>query len=89
MSQTSKCPIWGLPEASRITNVTSHSAQKACTYVCCGHTTFACLVQSGFRLKKAVLHELPHLRYPNHSKMFNLMLETRLKKRLRLVNDAL
>ena len=31
---------------------------------------------------KAVLHELLHLRYPNHGKMFNLMLETRLKKAL-------
>jgi predicted metal-dependent hydrolase len=32
-----------------------------------------------FRLK-AVLHELLHLRYPNHGKMFNLMLNTHLKK---------
>jgi predicted metal-dependent hydrolase len=34
-----------------------------------------------FRLK-AVLHELLHMRYPNHGKMFNLMLETNLRKAL-------
>jgi predicted metal-dependent hydrolase len=32
-----------------------------------------------FRLK-AVLHELLHLRYPNHGKMFNLMLKKYLGK---------
>ena len=29
---------------------------------------------------KAVLHELLHLRYPNHGRMFNLMLDTHLRK---------
>ena len=29
---------------------------------------------------KAVLHELLYMRYPNHGKMFNLMLNTHLKR---------
>lgn len=29
---------------------------------------------------KAILHELLHLKYPNHGKMFNLMMNTYLKK---------
>ena len=29
---------------------------------------------------KAVLHELLHLRYPNHGRMFNLMLDAHLRK---------
>jgi predicted metal-dependent hydrolase len=31
---------------------------------------------------KVILHELLHLRYPNHGKMFNLMLKTYLQKSL-------
>lgn len=30
---------------------------------------------------RAILHELLHLRYPNHGRMFNVMLETHLRKR--------
>ena len=29
---------------------------------------------------RAILHELLHLRYPNHGRMFNLMLETHLRR---------
>ena len=29
---------------------------------------------------KAILHELLHLKYPNHGKMFNLMMNTYLRK---------
>lgn len=31
---------------------------------------------------KAILHELLHLKYPNHGKMFNLLLNTYLRKNL-------
>jgi predicted metal-dependent hydrolase len=32
----------------------------------------------------AILHELLHLRYPNHSKMFNLTLKSMLNKELKI-----
>ncbi|MEM3333730.1 MAG: M48 family metallopeptidase [Thermoplasmata archaeon] len=32
---------------------------------------------------RKILHELLHLKYPNHGKMFNMMLETYLRKILR------
>lgn len=32
---------------------------------------------------KAIIHELLHLKYPNHGKMFNTMLKTYLKKSLK------
>ncbi len=35
-----------------------------------------------FRLK-TIIHELLHLKYPNHGKMFNSLLNTYLKKGLR------
>ena len=31
---------------------------------------------------KAILHELLHLRYPNHGRMFRRMLQNHLKKRI-------
>lgn len=30
--------------------------------------------------RKAMVHELLHMRYPNHGKMFNVMLETYLRR---------
>ncbi|MCL0053107.1 M48 family metallopeptidase [Dehalococcoidales bacterium] len=48
-----------------------------------GRLTFdtSLLAQPDETRLRAVLHELLHLRYPNHSKMFKLMLETHLQKR--------
>ena len=31
--------------------------------------------------RKAIVHELLHMRYPNHGKMFNLLLASYLKKK--------
>jgi hypothetical protein len=33
---------------------------------------------------KAILHELLHLKYPNHGKMFNSLLNTYLRKNINL-----
>jgi hypothetical protein len=47
-----------------------------------GRLTFdpSILDLSGRDRAEIVLHELIHLRYPNHGKMFNLMLNTHLSK---------
>lgn len=52
-----------------------------------GRLTFdpALLVESREMRLKAVLHELLHLRYPNHGKMFELMLKTFLDKEMNQV----
>ncbi len=47
-----------------------------------GRLTFdtSLLAQSDETRLRAILHELLHLRYPNHGKMFNLMLRAHLQK---------
>lgn len=47
-----------------------------------GRLTFdtSLLVQPDETRLRAILHELLHLRYPNHGRMFNVMLEAHLQK---------
>jgi len=47
-----------------------------------GRLTFdtSLLAQSDETRLRAILHELLHLRYPNHGKMFNILLDTHLRK---------
>lgn len=49
-----------------------------------GRLTFdpALLDESNEMRVKAVLHELLHMRYPNHGKMFEMMLQTYLSKEM-------
>lgn len=47
-----------------------------------GRLTFdkSLLYESNEKIKEVVLHELLHLRYPNHNKMFKALLKTYLSK---------
>jgi len=47
-----------------------------------GRLTFdtSLLIQPDETRLRAILHELLHLRYPNHGRMFNVMLNTHLQK---------
>jgi len=49
-----------------------------------GRLTFdpALLDESNEIRTRAVLHELLHIRYPNHGKMFNFMLQTYLRREM-------
>lgn len=48
-----------------------------------GRVTFdsSLLTESEEKRCETIIHELLHLRYPDHGKMFNLMLKVYLKKR--------
>ncbi|MCK4614569.1 MAG: M48 family metallopeptidase [Thermoplasmata archaeon] len=50
-----------------------------------GRLTFdpSLLIESKEVRSKAILHELLHLRYPNHGKMFHILLDTYLKRGIR------
>ena len=47
-----------------------------------GRLTFdpSLLAQPDETRLRAIIHELLHLRYPNHGRMFNVMLDTHLRK---------
>ena len=54
-----------------------------------GRLTFdtSLLVEPKETRLKAILHELLHLKYPNHGRMFNILLSTYLKKAVKRDED--
>lgn len=82
-----KLEVWKLADRISVKPKEVHVRQMKNKWASCssnGRLTFdtSLLKQTDETRLKIVIHELLHLRYPNHGKMFNRLLEAYLRKEL-------